>query len=95
MMRTVRRSELSHKGHLSVVSICLDANKNEGRKMLERDSIAWPNICDGLMWQSPVMSQLGLSTVGANIVVDKKGMVVARNLSPAKLHDKIESMLNP
>ncbi|MBR1484350.1 MAG: DUF4369 domain-containing protein [Prevotella sp.] len=93
MLRIVRRRELAYKGRLKVVSICLDASKDEGAKTLERDSITWPNVCDGLMWQSPVLAQLGLMTVGANIVVDKQGMVVGRNLTSSKLHDKIDSML--
>lgn len=93
MMRVVRRRERTYKGRMSVVSICLDAGKEEGAKTLERDSIAWPNVCDGMMWHSPILEQLGIATVGANIVVDKKGMVVARNLTTSKLGDKIDSML--
>lgn len=93
MLRVVKRRAMTYKDRMQVVSICLDANKDEGKRTMERDSITWPNVCDGLSWQSPLMAQLGLSTVGANIVVDNKGMVAARNLTATQLGEKIEAML--
>ena len=61
--------------------------------MLERDSITWPNICDGLLWQSPLLAKLGMFTVGDNIVVDKSGTIVGRNLSNKDLEKKLEELL--
>lgn len=78
---------------IGVVSICLDANEKEGRRTLDRDSIVWPNVCDGLMWESPVLKQLGLATAGANIITDKDGNIQGRDLETQKLREKIESML--
>jgi hypothetical protein len=78
---------------IGVVSICLDANEKEGRRTLDRDSIEWPNVCDGLMWESPVLKQLGLATAGANIITDKDGNIQGRDLETQKLREKIESML--
>jgi len=78
---------------MSVITICLDANKNEGKGVLERDSISWPNVCDGKMWESPLLTQLGVSTVCSNIITDKRGFIVARNLDSSKLSEKLESLL--
>lgn len=93
MVRTVRRREQAHQGRMSVITICLDANKNEGKGVLERDSISWPNVCDGKMWESPLLTQLGVSTVCSNIITDKRGFIVARNLDSSKLSEKLESLL--
>lgn len=93
ILRMLKRKQKEYPGRLSVVSICLDASASEGRKTLERDSITWPNVCDGLMWQSPVLAQLGLATAGASIVTDKQGKIVARNLESTKLREKLESLL--
>ena len=82
-----------YRKRMTVISICLDASPNEGKGVLERDSIQWPNICDGLLWQSPVLSQLGIATLPANTIVDKQGNIVARNLSMSDLKDKIEALL--
>ena len=94
MLRTLHKLQRDHKDKLAVVSICLDASKKEGANMLKRDTIDWPNVCDGQIWQSPVLAQLGLASVGANIVTDSKGNIVARNLSNKELKEKLTALLD-
>jgi len=93
IFRTLNELTKDHPKKISVVAICLDATPAEGKNFLERDSIQWPNICDGQLWQSPLLTQLGIATLPANIVVDKKGNIVARNINNADLKDKIKEML--
>ena len=83
--------EYPHK--LSVVSICLDASPSEGKAFLERDSITWPTICDGMLWQSPVIAALGIATLPSNIIVNKNGYIIARNLSNTDLRAKLNTLL--
>lgn len=78
---------------LKIITISLDASPDEGKSMLERESIDWPNICDGLMWQSPVIAQLGIATLPACIVTDSSCNIVARNLKTNDLKEKIEALL--
>ena len=78
---------------ISVVSITLDASPNEANKFMERDSITWPNVCDSMLWQSPLLAQLGICTLPANIVTNKQGNIVARNLTNSELKTKIESLV--
>lgn len=77
---------------IGVISICLDASASEGKKTIERDSILCPNICDGLIWDSPLVSALGIAFIPDNIVVDKKGNIVGRTLNAKDLKDKIDSL---
>ena len=78
---------------MAVVSICVDASPSQARLFLRSDSISWPNVCDGKMWESPLLTQLGVSTVCSNIITDKRGFIVARNLDSSKLSEKLESLL--
>lgn len=82
-----------HHDSINIVTICMDADSSEGKNVLERDSIKWSNICDGQMWDSPVVSALGISFIPDNIVIDKNGNIVGRHLSAADLRDKTESLL--
>lgn len=95
MLRMLRQLQREHKTRkLAVVSLSLDATEQEeGRRLFERDTITWPNICDGKMWQSPVLSQLGIGIVGGNVVVDKNQNIVARNLDHNALKEKLKQML--
>lgn len=78
---------------ISVVSICLDADYKKCKQTVERDSVPWKTICDGRMWQTPMLSKLGIADVPGNLVLDARGIVQARNLNPQQLEDKILQML--
>lgn len=92
-MRELRKLQKKFPERLKILSICLDASPSEGKSMLERDSINWPNVCDSLMFQSPLLGQLGIATIPANILSDKDGIIIGRNLSSNDLQDKIKKML--
>lgn len=78
---------------ISLLSVCLDARKSDCERFVERDSIDWPNVCDGKMWNTPMLGRVGLATVPGNIVTDKDGKIIARNLDSQRLEEKIKSML--
>ena len=92
-MHSLSRLKKKYPHRFSVLSICLDASPSEGKGVLERDSVSWPNVCDSLMFQSPLLAQLGIATIPANIVTDKHGNIVARNLSSNDLQNKVKQML--
>jgi hypothetical protein len=75
------------------MAICLDASPSESKSLIERDSIVCPIVCDSLMWQSPLLATLGINDIPANILADKKGNIVARNLNKLTLKDSISAML--
>ena len=45
-----------------------------------------------MMWDSPLISTLGIAFIPDNIVIDKKGNIVARTLSTNDLKEKIDSL---
>lgn len=93
MLRTLKELTRKYGKDMAVVSISVDGVAADCDRALERDSISWPNICDGKMWDSPLLGKTGLATVPGCIIADAKGKIVARNLSRQQLRDKIESML--
>lgn len=93
MMALLHRLQQEHPDSVAVMSLCLDATPDEGRYELQRDSIDWPNICDGKMWNSPFVRLLGIATVPANIVCDSTGHIVARNLEVADMEKTIKELI--
>lgn len=93
ILRQLKKIEKKNPKDLTIISVCLDASTAEGRSTLERDSIDWPNICDGKLWQSPIVRQLALTYVPDNIVADKDGNILARSLKATELKEKVESLL--
>ena len=93
VQRRLWQLEKKHGSQLKLLSICLDANKKECRRNIERDSIRWNNICDGRMWDTPILSQLGLYFVPDNIITDSQGKILAHSLSNNELERKIDELL--
>ncbi len=92
-LRQVRRLQKEHPKDISVISIRLDASQYEGKATMERDSIAWPDICDGQIWESPAVKKLGIAFIPDNVLIDKDKNIVARTLKGSDLKQKIEDML--
>ena len=91
--RRLKRLEHDHGSQLRLVSICLDASKQECRRGMDRDSIRWHNICDGRMWESPILDKLGLYFVPDNIITDSNGRILAHSVTTNELDRKIEELL--
>lgn len=84
-----------YKDKLKIVGICLDVDKKGCRKMVEKDSVKWSTICDGKMWDSPLLKQLGLSYIPDNIMTDGKGKIIAHTLHVNELQDKARPLIDP
>ena len=94
MQRRLKNMKKKYGDKLAVVSICLDGSPADcKRTVVDRDSLKWSTVCDGRMWETPLLGKFGFHDLPANVVIDNKGRVMARNLSPMKLDEKIEGLL--
>lgn len=93
MQRTLQRLKKKYGSRLTLLAISMDADKRQGKQVLERDSISWSNVCDGRMWDTPIIKKLHLTDVPANLVVNSKGTIIAINLQLKELEEKIETIL--
>ena len=91
-LRDLKRLQKQSKGRLKLLSISIDASRQDSKKSLDRDSISWPNICDGKMFEGKVIQQLGMMNIPDNMVI-QNGKIIARSLSTQDLCDKIEKSL--
>ena len=93
-MAQLRRLHDEHKEQLAIMAVALDAKPSDIKPYIGDDSLAWHNICDGKMWQSPLVTTFGIATVPACIVADKQGNIVARNPATANdLKEKVEALI--
>lgn len=90
MQRQLKRLKAAKSNGLSVIGVCIDPSKSEMQQSLRQDSISWPTINDGMMFDTKIAKQLGLSQVPANILL-KNGKIVGRNLRMNELKEKIEN----
>ena len=92
LQRELKKRIRSAKGKLKVMSICLDASKDDCKKNMERDSITWPNICTGDMIEDKTLQTLGMTSV-PDVIILQNGKIVARSLKRQELYDKLDKLL--
>ena len=67
-----------------VLGISIDASAVDAKRTVGNDSTAWSTICDGLMWESPVVKAIGTTKVPDNFVLEN-GKVKACHLGNDEL----------
>ena len=78
---------------LGIVSICVDGRPADCKHRVERDSLKWSTVCDGRMWNTPLLAKFGLADVPANLIIDERGIVLERNLQPQKLEERVNELM--
>jgi hypothetical protein len=93
IQRRLQTTYNKNKDNLKILSICLDADVKVCRQKVVRDSVKWTTVCDGRMWDTPILRQTGLSYLPDNIITDNQGKIVAHSLNNSDLISKIENLL--
>ncbi len=89
-MQRVIQEELSRQdSRLTALGICLDLSSKECKKIMERDNVTCPVVCEQLMFDSRIVRQLGLTSVPDNILLDN-GKITARNVTLSELRDLLK-----
>ena len=87
------RLKKQHEGSIKVLGISIDGSVKDCQKIVDRDSIKWSTVCDGKMWETPVLQKVGLTYLPDNVVIDGQGKIVARSLNYPELNKKIEELI--
>jgi len=60
---------------------------------IQRDSLQWEHIADFKQWASPVIDTLHIQSIPANYLIDNKGVVIGKNLTPKELNELLQKLL--
>jgi hypothetical protein len=93
MLYRLHKQKKNYGNRLSVVGICLDGRPADCRQRVDRDSLPWKTVCDGRMWDTPLLSTFGVADVPANLIIDNKGIIIERNLTTLKLEETVDKLL--
>jgi len=85
-------NEYSPRG-LQIVGISLDDNKAKWEEATQADGITWPQFSSLKGWEEPAAKTYGVSGIPHTVLIDRNGVIVAKNLHGAALRYKIEELL--
>lgn len=84
-----------YKGQgLEILGVSLDkpGEKNEWTDAISEDHLSWPQVSDLRFWNSKVGRMYGVVVLPQNVLVDRSGKIVAKNLTMDALTRKLRTV---
>ena len=83
-----------HEKGFDVLGVSLDMEKEKWVAAIEKDGLIWHNISDLKYWQNEAAQSYGISSIPSNLLLDEKGIIIAKNLRGEDLRNKVQELLN-
>lgn len=77
----------------TIFSVSMDTKKALWLAAITKQKLSWTQVSDLKYWQSPVVSDYMLQSVPLNFLIDKNGIILAKNIHGKALADKLDSLL--
>lgn len=76
-----------------VCGISLDSDKGKWQKAIAADQLTWPHLSDLKGWKNEAATLYSVSSIPSNLLVDKTGKIIGRNLREEKLGETMAGLL--
>jgi peroxiredoxin len=77
----------------TVFGVSLDSKKEAWIKAIQQDGLNWPQVSDLKFWDSGPAKQYGIRGIPGNVLLDRSGKIIARNLRGEDLEKKLAELL--
>jgi peroxiredoxin len=82
-----------HRG-LEIIGVSLDYSMEILQQYLADNNLPWPQIANGLGWETPLVDLYRIDALPARILIDRKGKLRYKNLHGNTLESQIVELLN-
>lgn len=76
-----------------VLGVSLDADNAKWVKAIADDQLTWTHVSDLSRWKNAAATLYAVNSIPANLLVDKTGKIIGRNLREEKLREKMAELL--
>ena len=76
-----------------IIGVSLDKNKMSWEKAIKDDGLHWPHVSNLKFWQEPIAKLYGVMSIPQTFLLDKKGIIRAKNLRREQLEAKVKELL--
>lgn len=77
----------------TVLGVSLDSNKDQWVAAIQADGLTWPQVCDLKGGANDAAMLYGIQTIPQNVLIDKTGKIIAKNLRGAALEEKLAEVI--
>lgn len=76
----------------TIFGVSYDKTKSKWTKAILKDELVWTQVSDLQGWQNATAEQYYIKAIPSNILIDKEGRIIAKNLFGKKLQEKLASL---
>jgi peroxiredoxin len=76
-----------------VIGVSYDTDKAKWLKAIASDQLTWSQVSDLKGWSNATAKLYGINSIPSNLLVDKTGKIIAKNLRAEKLRERITELL--
>lgn len=84
--------QFNRKG-FDIVGVSLDNSKARWIKAIEDDKLTWHQLSDLQKWNNAASKLYGIRSIPSNLLLDKNGTIIAKNLMGDDLTNKLRELL--
>jgi peroxiredoxin len=81
------------KKNFTILGVSLDRDKASWLKAINDDKLTWTHVSDVKYWDNEVAKMYGIRSIPANLLLDKKGRIVGKNLRGDALEEAIVKLM--
>ncbi|MDR2085465.1 MAG: AhpC/TSA family protein [Bacteroidales bacterium] len=76
-----------------ILGVSLDRAKDAWVKAIDEDNLTWHHVSDLKMWDNEAAGLYAVRSIPANVIIDKNGIIVKRNIMGDELQEFLASVL--
>ena len=77
----------------NIISISSDKQKDNWITAIKEDSMSWPQLSNLNGWEGEVFKAYGISSTPSNILIDKNGIIIGKNIMDNELENQVIQLL--
>jgi peroxiredoxin len=85
--------ERFHDKGFDVIGVSLDREKEAWLKAIGDDGLTWTHVSDLKGWNNEVSNMYGVNSIPHNLLLDKEGIIMAKNLRGEDLRNKLAELM--
>ncbi|HEV8081443.1 MAG TPA: TlpA disulfide reductase family protein [Chitinophagaceae bacterium] len=76
-----------------IFGVSYDTKKDKWEKAIKDDGLTWYHVSDLQGWKNATSALYGIKAIPANLLLDKEGKIIAKNIFGKKLSDKLSGII--
>ncbi|MBS7253520.1 TlpA family protein disulfide reductase [Flavobacterium branchiicola] len=89
----LKKLNTTYPDKLSIYSVSMDTKKPLWTGAIAKGKLTWTQVSDLQYWKSPAALDYMLQSVPLNFLIDKNGIILAKNIHGKALEDMVNGLL--